>query len=133
MRVTSLFAYGTLMVPAVMCRVIGTELPATPARLRGHVRYRMRGGVYPGIVRRPGLVIDGLLFRDIDAATWQLLDRFEDSQYDRVTVRTDITRQKRAEEESTGKGITPVQFRVFEDFAAATAAARQPDSASASS
>ncbi len=86
MSVNALFAYGTLMVPSVMLEVTGRTLSGEPARLQAHARYRMRGAVYPGIVEEAGAVTDGLLFRDLDAITWQRLDEFEDRIYDRVIV-----------------------------------------------
>lgn len=87
MHVNALFAYGTLMVPAVMQQVTGLALAGEPARLGEHARYRMRGAVYPGIVEEAGAVTEGLLYRNLDEATWQLLDHFEDRIYDRVIVR----------------------------------------------
>ncbi len=81
---TVLFAYGTLVEPEVMQALLGRVPPSLPARIRDHAAYRMRDGVYPGLVREPGQDTDGLLYVSIKAGEMQLIERFEDEDYERA-------------------------------------------------
>lgn len=81
-----LFAYGTLMCPEIMTRVV-TCLPASlPARLDHYRRGPLRGVDYPAIVACPGASVEGLLYLDLPEAAWRRLDEFEDEIYTRQTV-----------------------------------------------
>jgi gamma-glutamylcyclotransferase (GGCT)/AIG2-like uncharacterized protein YtfP len=84
--VTALFAYGTLMVPAVMEAVTGRRFPERAAVLRGFARHRLRGRLYPAVVEAAGAVLEGRLYEGIDAATLARLDRFEGRLYQRRRV-----------------------------------------------
>lgn len=85
-----LFAYGTLMMPAVLQAVCGSPRPLRPATLFDYARFRVRNHVFPGIVPAPGAATLGVLVDDIDAALWRRLDAFESDLYERrpVTVTT---------------------------------------------
>jgi cation transport regulator ChaC len=81
----SLFVYGSLLDAARRVALLGREVAAVPARLRG---YKRRRGRYFYIVERasaetPGLVLSGLGERD-----FALLDRYEEVPrlYTRVRV-----------------------------------------------
>lgn len=54
-----MFAYGTLMIPAVMHTVAGKKHAAKPAILTGHVRVRIPGEIYPGLIGCQYAVIQG--------------------------------------------------------------------------
>lgn len=86
-----LFAYGTLMVPAVLAAVCGERRAAAPATLAGYARYLVRGEVFPGLVAETGAVTDGVLYKRITPAMWARIDAFETTFYERVrvTVSTD--------------------------------------------
>lgn len=81
-----LFAYGTLMFPEVRRRVLGREVRACAGYVSGFVRYRLRGLVYPGVVRGRGQV-EGQWLGPLSAADWLRLDDFEDAFYQREPVR----------------------------------------------
>ena len=71
----SLFVYGSLLDAARRVALLGREVAAVPARLRG---YKRRRGRYFYIVERasaetPGLVLSGLGERD-----FAVLDRYEE-------------------------------------------------------
>lgn len=81
---TSLFTYGTLMLPEVFRTVAGRLYPWVVATLEDHARYRVRGAVFPAVVHEPGERVEGRLFDWIDAATLERLDRYEGQHYERV-------------------------------------------------
>lgn len=80
------FTYGSLMWADIMARVCGRALVSEPARLHGHRRHPVRGEDYPGLRPAAGGIVDGRLYRDIDAALWARLDAFEGTDYERVPV-----------------------------------------------
>lgn len=81
--VEGLFAYGTLAVPRVLEALTGHRFQGRPATLPGHVRYRVRGRVHPAAIARADGATDGILYEDVDAAAWPILDAFEGEGYER--------------------------------------------------
>jgi len=81
-----LFVYGTLQIPEVFQAVTGRNVPAEPARLAEHARYRLKGLSYPGLVVEDGAVTEGLLFRRLGPGEVARLDAFEDDFYERRMV-----------------------------------------------
>ena len=83
-----LFAYGTLMLPKIWTAVTGTAAVSQPARLSGYACYRVAGADFPGIIEtgKPGDVVDGCVYDDIDPRVLDRLDRYEDDFYQRVEV-----------------------------------------------
>ena len=84
---THCFTYGTLMCADIMSAVSGRPLSGEPARLDGYARHAVRDEDYPGIQPAPGAQVEGVLYRDIDAAALARLDAFEGDMYARETVR----------------------------------------------
>ena len=82
-----LFAYGTLLVPELLCAVLGRALSGVPAVLSGYACFRVRRAAYPAIVGQPGATTHGELFTGIVAPEWNALDDFESSLYERHEVR----------------------------------------------
>jgi len=82
--VHAFFAYGTLLHPEVLEAVTGRAFAPEPATLPGHARYCVKGAVYPAAVAEPGASIEGALYRGLDDACLEALDRFEGSLYRRV-------------------------------------------------
>lgn len=80
------FTYGSLMYPEVWRRVTGGGHADEPATLLDHARYAIRGASYPGMVACPGAQVEGMLYRDVDAAALAALDAFEGPEYRRGTV-----------------------------------------------
>ena len=78
-----LFVYGTLQLPDVMHAVTRLRPAPHPAVLSGFARFTLRGEVYPSVVPSPGARTEGMLYRDLDAATFDILDRFEGQEYER--------------------------------------------------
>jgi gamma-glutamylcyclotransferase (GGCT)/AIG2-like uncharacterized protein YtfP len=83
----NLFAYGTLMFPAIWRAVVGREADGEPATAKGFAVFRAPGDVYP-VMFQGGAndVARGVVYRDLDDATVQLLDDYEAGIYDRVAI-----------------------------------------------
>jgi gamma-glutamylcyclotransferase (GGCT)/AIG2-like uncharacterized protein YtfP len=81
-----LFCYGTLMFPEVMQRVTGRHFEGAPASLADHGCYAVNGHAFPGIVREPGAVTQGLVYAGIGDILLHRLDRYEGDFYERRRV-----------------------------------------------
>jgi gamma-glutamylcyclotransferase (GGCT)/AIG2-like uncharacterized protein YtfP len=94
-----LFAYGTLMCPAIMRRVAGTLPAAQKATLEGYHRGPLDGIVYPAIFPRREARVEGLLYLDLSSSAWPRLDAFEGEIYyrDQVVVTMDDCSRRDAE------------------------------------
>jgi len=75
-----LFVYGTLMHPEIFWRVTQLAVEGREAIAMHHDRLRVRGENYPGMVRKPGAVVPGLVL-DISPSAWVKLDAFEGDEY----------------------------------------------------
>lgn len=81
------FTYGTLMFPDVWRAVAGREFASVPAHANGFAIYRVRNAVFPGIIAAtPQDAVPGVVYLDVDEATIERLDRFEDDFYRRQAV-----------------------------------------------
>jgi gamma-glutamylcyclotransferase (GGCT)/AIG2-like uncharacterized protein YtfP len=83
---THLFAYGTLMCEDIMQEVSGCLLKHRRGVLKGYVRQRVKGQVYPGLLQREANRVDGVVYLNVPASAWERLDRFEGEMYARRTV-----------------------------------------------
>ncbi len=81
-----LFAYGTLMDPAVWSRVVQEKCDNRSAVLHGYEARRLRGVKFPGLVECDGGITTGLVYFDVSAAALARLDAYEDDFYERVPV-----------------------------------------------
>ena len=78
----ALFAYGTLMFPAIINSVIGRVPRGQPAVVKGYRRLVVLGEQFPGLVRDGQEDVPGLLYQDLTAEEWKRLSAFEDEFYD---------------------------------------------------
>lgn len=78
----ALFAYGTLMFPAIINSVIGRVPRGQPAVVKGYRRLVVLGEQFPGLVRDGQKGVTGLLYQDLTAEEWKRLSAFEDEFYD---------------------------------------------------
>lgn len=86
----SLFCYGTLRSPRVIQSVTGRVYVGRQALLRDFAIFQVRNAEYPGIIPCRGSTVEGTLYRDIDANTLRILDKFEGSEYFRDRVRVSL-------------------------------------------
>ena len=83
-----LFAYGTLLYPHLLRRLLGRLPDTCAAELDGYARYTVRGENYPGLVPEDGTVTPGALFYGLTPREWGILDRYESEVYERRLVTT---------------------------------------------
>ena len=83
-----LFAYGTLMLPKLLERVVGRRLHGRPARCFGYARHPVKNADYPGLIANSarGSVVEGVLYSVLTAAEWQRLDAYETDLYSRTLI-----------------------------------------------
>ncbi|HEY5813094.1 MAG TPA: gamma-glutamylcyclotransferase family protein [Terrimicrobiaceae bacterium] len=83
-----LFAYGTLMFPAIIESVIGRVPASRSAAIKGYRRLEVSGESFPGLFKGGDEMIDGLLYFDISEAEWEKLTQYEGGCYvlEEVTV-----------------------------------------------
>lgn len=93
-----LFTYGTLMLPALMERILGRPLHPTPVRALACSRHPVIGAPYPGLLLcaecREG--VRGELYTDMRPLDWPRLDAYESSLYDRKIIDIQWTPSKRS-------------------------------------
>ncbi|WP_405177278.1 gamma-glutamylcyclotransferase [Nocardia sp. NBC_01377] len=83
-----LFVYGTLQFPEVLVELIGRSPAAEPAEIPGWRVAALPGRVYPGLVPDPEAVARGVILSGLDAGEWEVLDAFEDDEYELRSVRS---------------------------------------------
>ena len=84
---STLFAYGTLLFEPVLRAVAGRAFEWRPAMLRGFVRRRVNGEIFPAIIESRAMdSVVGVIYLDLDDDAWRRLDRFEGELYARRPV-----------------------------------------------
>jgi gamma-glutamylcyclotransferase (GGCT)/AIG2-like uncharacterized protein YtfP len=83
---SSIFVYGTLLLPEIQRRVTGREFTAREARVEGFVRRRVAGETYPTAVAQPAGELVGAVLTGVDAAALRALDEYEGADYERIPV-----------------------------------------------
>ncbi|WP_107660724.1 gamma-glutamylcyclotransferase family protein [Nocardia suismassiliense] len=88
----ALFVYGTLQFPEVLEVLIGRVPPLQPATAPGWRVATLTDRLYPGLVPAPNALAHGTVLSGLTPAEWQILDAFEDTEYDLRTIQlTDST------------------------------------------
>ena len=90
----NIFAYGTLMIPDVMCAVTTREFRFMDAILRGYARFTVKGASYPGIIPVTEAVTEGFIYFDVDEFSLERLDEFEGDLYQRIPIQAETERGK---------------------------------------
>ena len=81
------FTYGTLMFPEVWQAVVGREFAAVEGAAAGFAIFRVQDAVFPGIrAAGDGDAVRGVVYLDVDAASLERLDVFEDDFYERQAL-----------------------------------------------
>jgi gamma-glutamylcyclotransferase (GGCT)/AIG2-like uncharacterized protein YtfP len=83
-----LFAYGTLMFPAVIKSVIGRIPDNHSAIIKGYRRLEVAGEFFPGLIRENDESVEGIVYINITRDEWERLTAFEDDFYElqKVTI-----------------------------------------------
>lgn len=85
----ALFVYGTLRDPELLAAVLGHAVDARNVLAATAPGFRAAfypGRIYPGLVRAPGGVAEGLLLLGLTTFDFDLLDAFEGDEYTRGIV-----------------------------------------------
>jgi hypothetical protein len=72
---SSLFVYGSLIDPAHRAEIIGREVEAVPATIKGYERGRRR---HFYLRKQEGIDTRGLLLAGLTAADFEILDEYEE-------------------------------------------------------
>ncbi|GAA1610983.1 hypothetical protein GCM10009764_38540 [Nocardia ninae] len=83
----ALFVYGTLQFPEVLEVLIGRVPRLQPATAPGWRVATLTDRLYPGLVPAPNGLAHGTVLSGLTAAEWEILDAFEDPEYDLRTIR----------------------------------------------
>jgi len=78
--------YGSLTIPQVMTALLGKDFASEPIVINGYERFTLAGKRYPGLIESPGKSVDARIYFDLDPTSVEILDKFEDEIYDRVTI-----------------------------------------------
>ena len=84
-----LFAYGTLMFPAVIKSVIGRIPDSRRAVIKGYRRLQVTGESFPGLIRENLESVEGIVYADIVGDEWEQLTAFEDDFYELQEITVD--------------------------------------------
>jgi gamma-glutamylcyclotransferase (GGCT)/AIG2-like uncharacterized protein YtfP len=84
------FTYGSLMFLPVWQRVVRGTYRSSPALLRDYARYKIAGEIYPAMVAQQGKSVSGIVYFDVAADDIGILDKFESSDYQRVSLQAQI-------------------------------------------
>lgn len=83
------FVYGTLMAPEVLSLLIKRVPPMKPAYIKGYKRYRVKGQVFPAIVRdTPEAQVAGQVLLGLNDKEFHILDVYESEEYYKETVKS---------------------------------------------
>jgi gamma-glutamylcyclotransferase (GGCT)/AIG2-like uncharacterized protein YtfP len=86
------FTYGTLMFPAVWQAVVGRSYKSVEGTAAGFEVFRVCDAVFPGIIAGSGeCSVPGVVYLDVDSASMERLDRFEDDFYERRAITVDCS------------------------------------------
>lgn len=89
----SVFTYGTLQFPEVMQAVIGLDVKPVAATLSNYQRFKIKERTFPGLIKKQGIITDGMLYRDLDETVIEKLDQFEDVMYQRCLVDVQVNNE----------------------------------------
>ncbi|KAM0070388.1 putative gamma-glutamyl cyclotransferase [Helianthus debilis subsp. tardiflorus] len=85
-NIRSVFVYGSLLADDVVRALLRRVPQNSPAILHGYHRFNVKGRVYPAILPVENKKITGRVFLDITAPEMDILDKFEDYEYERRLV-----------------------------------------------
>jgi hypothetical protein len=92
-----LFAYGSLMFPAIIKTVIGRIPESHPGVVKGYRRLVVTGESFPGLIRaNDGSTesVQGLVYLDLTREEWKRIIAFEDDFYELSGVAVDCSGEK---------------------------------------
>jgi gamma-glutamylcyclotransferase (GGCT)/AIG2-like uncharacterized protein YtfP len=88
--IDALFAYGTLRCQEIMRAVCGQPFVGRAATLENYRVLKVRGEVYPGMIKSPGFVARGVVYQNIGARHFEALDAFEGEMYEKQRIQIQL-------------------------------------------
>ncbi len=86
------FTYGTLMFPEVWRAVVGRPFETVEGTAAGFEVFCVREAVFPGMAAgTKACSVRGVVYLDVDSASCEQLDRFEDDFYERQSISIDCS------------------------------------------
>ncbi|CAH9062420.1 unnamed protein product [Cuscuta epithymum] len=82
----NVFVYGSLQADDVVRVLLNRVPPSSPAALHHYQRFSIKGRVYPAILPAQRSKVDGRLLWGITLPELEILDKFEDVEYERRNV-----------------------------------------------
>ncbi|CAL9768090.1 unnamed protein product [Musa acuminata subsp. burmannicoides] len=89
-RLHSVFVYGTLLADEVVRVLLKRVPPSSPAILHNYHRFSIKGRVYPAILPIDCKNVAGEVLRGITDQELDVLDSFEDVEYERRAVEVSL-------------------------------------------
>lgn len=84
--VFNVFVYGSLLADDIVRALLKRVPPSNPAILHNYHRFSIKGRVYPAILPVENKRVNGKVLLDITVPELNILDAFEDVEYERMTV-----------------------------------------------
>ncbi|XP_006357027.1 AIG2-like protein [Solanum tuberosum] len=84
--VFNVFVYGSLLADDIVRALLKRVPPSNPAILHNFHRFSIKGRVYPAILPVENKRVNGKVLLDITVPELNILDAFEDVEYERTTV-----------------------------------------------
>jgi len=85
------------MIPRVFCSLIANQKRCSAATLHGYKRTRIQGADYPAIKPSEGGLVSGMVWHDINADEFDVLDQFESIAYSRQSVEVELDQDQTVE------------------------------------
>ena len=82
----NIFTYGSLIFPEVLDALTERYFEHEDITVPGFERRTLIGKPYPGVIRNDGTSVEGRLWFDLDRDSVEILDRFEDTDYERRSI-----------------------------------------------
>ncbi|KAH0642661.1 hypothetical protein KY289_033635 [Solanum tuberosum] len=82
----NVFVYGSLLADDVVRALLKRVPPSSPAILHNFHRFSIKGCVYPAILPVENKKVNGKVLSGITVPELDILDKFEDIEYERKTV-----------------------------------------------
>ncbi|XP_076894892.1 AIG2-like protein D [Bidens hawaiensis] len=102
----TVFVYGSLLADDVVRALLRRIPQNSPATLNGYHRFSIKGRVYPAILPVENKKVTGRVLLDITAPELDILDKFEDYEYERRLVDVSLL---------GSSGISPAYAYVWAD------------------
>lgn len=83
---STVFVYGTLQYPMILDALLGRVPASEHARVRGYVRYGVKGEPFPAVVPCESGEVEGLLLNGLSPDEMAILDDYEGEQYSTCEV-----------------------------------------------